>query len=144
MKKILCVAAVSLAAVNVAYAEHHEGKKEKMMAPPELTGAFSSPEGWVATFMPAGYLVVANDMGVAGVIVKYGAKDGMIWFKDLTPPSADEEAAHCAMTKKGKYSYAEDDGALSFTLVEDPCSGRAEAVAAASLSRMEMPEPAAE
>ncbi len=140
MKKLLIAGAASLMAANVAYAEHHE-KKEMEYAAPELTGAFSSPDGWVATFLPAGYLVVANDMGMAGFIVKYGASDGVLWFKNLTaPPDADEEGAHCSMTNKGKYNYAEDGGNLSFTLIEDLCAGRVEAVTGANLTRMEMPE----
>ena len=38
MKRILCAAAMSVAVFNVAYAEHHEGKKHKMMEAPEITG----------------------------------------------------------------------------------------------------------
>lgn len=140
MKKLLIAGAASLMVANVAYAEHHE-KKDKEYAAPELTGAFESEDGYVGTFLPSGYLVVATDTGIAGFIVKYGAKDGVIWFKNLTaPPDADEEGAHCSMTNKGKYNYTEEDGNLTFSLIEDPCGARAESVASVSLTRMEMPE----
>ena len=139
MKKLLIAGAASLMVANVAYAEHHE-KKDKEYAAPELTGAFESEDGYVGTFLPPGYLVVATDTGIAGFIVKYGAKDGLIWFKNLTaPPDADEEGAHCSMTNKGKYNYTLDGDALSFSLVEDPCAGRVEAVEAAALTLVEMP-----
>lgn len=142
MKKILCAAAMSFAAINVAYAEHHESKEHKIMEAPEITGVFTGDEGGVITFLPAGYVVIANDMGAAGFIVKYGAKDGVMWIKNVTaPPDAEAESAECVVNNKGKYNYAEEDGVLTFTLIEDACAVRAEDVQSAVLTRMEMPEP---
>lgn len=144
MKKLGIYATAGLFAATAASAEHHEKGDGKMMEAPELTGAFASEDGFVGTFLAPGYLVVADGgSGVAGIVVKYGAKDGVIWFKDLTPPpDADEAGAECAMSNKGKYNYAEEDGVLTFSLIEDPCAGRVEAVTGVSLTRMEMPEPA--
>ncbi|GJL96040.1 MAG: hypothetical protein DHS20C05_24450 [Hyphococcus sp.] len=144
MKKLLFASVVSILTASAAYAEHHE-KGAAEYAAPELTGAFKSEDGFIGTFLPAGYLVVSNEMGVAGFIVKYGAKDGVLWFKNLTaPPDATPEGAECAMNNKGKYNYTEAEGNLTFSLIEDPCTARAEAVASANLMRMAMPEPEAE
>lgn len=143
MKGMFCAAALSVAAVHVASAEHHEG--DKMAEAPELTGAFIGAEGGVATFLPAGYVVIADERGVAGFIVQYGARDGVMWIKNLTaPPGAEPDVAECVVNNKGAYNYAEEDGALSFTLIEDPCPARAEDVTNANLTRMEMAEPEAE
>lgn len=142
MKKILCAAAMSAAAFNVAYAEHHKGEEHKAAEAPEFSGAFTGEEGGVITFLPAGYVVIANETGVAGFIVKYGAKDGEMWLKNVTaPPDAEAQGAECVVNNKGRYGYSEEGGVLIFTLIEDPCPNRAEAVTSAMLTRMETPEP---
>lgn len=144
MKKLgLCILAGVLVA-PAASAEHHEKAGDNKTETPALTGVFADEDGYVATFMPQGYLVgVDAATGAAGLIVKYGARDGVIWLLDLAPPAgAGEAGAKCAMENRGEYNYAEEDGVLTFSVIEDPCAPRVESVEAVRLMRVTAPAPA--
>lgn len=145
MRKSILLGAVASLIATAAVAEHHEKGEKKMMAPPELTGVFTTDE-WTMTLMPEGLGVgVVNENNRAFAVIKHGSKDGKFWLKDIVSPSgSSEESAKCATENKGKYSYSVDEGVLSFTLIEDPCTNRAEALNGLSATEVETPEPAAD
>lgn len=139
MKKAFLFGAAASLVVTGAFAAHHE-KGEKEYEAPELTGVFEG-DGFTATFAPQGvFAAAAKDSAVIFVIGKFGAKDGMIWFKDImAPANASDEERACATENKGKYSYTMDGDTVTFAVVEDPCSGRAGNVDGTVLTRWTPP-----
>ncbi len=140
MKMMVCAGVLSLAISGVAYAEHHE-KKEMKYDAPAFSGIYMG-DGFSVSMSPKGLFAAADtETGVVFVIGKYGTKDGVAWFKDImAPPDLSEEERTCVTENKGKYAYAMDGDTITFTLSEDPCAGRAEAVNGAVLTRWSPPE----
>ncbi len=139
MKKTIVFGAAASLIATAALAEHHE-KGEMKYETPELTGVFMG-DGFSATMAPQGVFAAAGtEAGVVFVIGKYGAKDGMIWFKDIMPPAdASDEEKVCATENKGKYSYTMDGDTVTFALDEDPCPGRAGNIDGVSMTRWTPP-----
>ena len=140
MKKVVLLSAAASLAATAAFAEHHEKGEKKMHETPELTGVFMG-EGFSATMAPQGVFAAADsESGVVFVIGKFGAKDGMVWFKDImAPPNSSDEERACATENKGKYSYTMDGDTVTFALDEDPCPGRAEAIDGTTMTRWTPP-----
>lgn len=139
MKRLFLFGAVASLAATSAVAEHHK-KGEMKYEKPELSGMFEGDE-FMVTMAPQGYFAAAaKDSGVVFVIGKFGAKDGVFWIKDImAPPNTSDEERACVTENKGKYDYAMDGDTISFTLKEDPCPNRAEALNGATMTRWTPP-----
>lgn len=142
MKKLIMLTTAAAFISTGVLAEHHK-KSEMKYEKPELSGMFEGDE-FMVTMAPQGYFAAAaKDSSVVFVIGKFGAKDGVFWIKDImAPPNTSDEERACATENKGKYDYAMDGDTVSFTLKEDPCPNRVEALNGATMTRWTPPAPA--
>lgn len=134
MTRLICATAMA-AFLSVACANTQESNKSEKQ---DLTGTFVSPAGYAGTFIEEGYFSVVNPRRVTVQLIEYRAKDGIIWFRDLSAElDATEEEAACAIKNKGQYTYTEEAGKLSFELIEDLCPSRIKLIEASNLTRLE-------
>ena len=131
--KILLALTAAAAITGAASADDHGSG---------LHGVWENDE-WVMTITADGYLVGASHDGMAFAILSYTEEDGQITARDLSPPpNSSAEAAACGKENDAVFTYAIDADEITFSIVSDPCEGRAEAINETVMTRRAMPAPA--
>lgn len=121
--RLLLALTLLLGASTPVLADHHGRGHESTKGFP---GIYTSPR-MTLTFTGDGHMIaVLNHSRVAAMVGSYRVEDNTVTVKDLSPPAfASAQEQECNKANAARYALEDDGEALSWSLIEDPCAGRA-------------------